>query len=121
LREILQRWLSRRPKCPGVVAWGLFFPDQGTFSPSLVDEASAEKLAPLWAELAEALREMPQHGAETSQMRWVFSQHQLYATARADGACLGILAAKEPDDAGRACIEKTLAEFRAIGASAAAR
>ncbi len=116
MREILQRWLTRRSPCPGVVAWGLCFPDQGLLTRAFKTETPAANLDGLWVELAEAIRVTPQHGLETSRMRWVFSQNLLYAATRPDGACLGVLADPNLDDAARAAIERTLADFNALRA-----
>ena len=116
MRDILQRWLTRRPPCAGVVAWGLAFPDQGTLTRSFAAETPPAALDALWAELGEAIRLAPQHDMETSRMRWVFSQHLLYAAARPDGTCLGVLAETNLDEAGRNYIERTLADFKALRA-----
>ncbi len=121
MREILQRWLTRRPPCPGVVAWGLAFPDQGALTRSFAGEAQPAALDGVWTELAEAIRLAPQHDLETSRMRWVFSRHLLYGVTRPDGACLGVLAVANQDEAGRACVERALSDFKALRAPASAR
>jgi hypothetical protein len=121
MQEILQRWLTRRPPCPGVVAWGLCFPDQGILTRSFGKETPAAGLDALWAELAEAIRLASQHDLETFQMRWVFSQHLLYAATRPDGTCLGVLADSNLDEAGRSCIARTLSDFKALRAPAPPR
>ncbi len=119
--EILQRWLTRRPPCPGVVAWGLCFPGHGLLTCAAQPEAPAAALDALWAELAEAIQLAPQYGLETARMRWVFSQHLVYAAARPDGPCLGVLAEANLDEAARACIERTLADFKALRAPSVPR
>ena len=121
MREILQRWLTRRPPCPGVVAWGLCFPDQATLTRSFTSETAPATLDTIWAELAEAIRQAPRHDLEASRMRWVFSQHLLYATTRPDGTCLGVLADTKLDEAGRRCIERTLSDFKALRGPESAR
>jgi hypothetical protein len=121
MQEIFQRWLTRRPRCPGVVGWGVCLPDRSTVSQSFTAGVQEGPLAALWGELAEVLQQMPQHEAETGQMRWVFSLRVLYAAVRPDGACLAVLAERSQDEAGRACIERTLADFRALRVSGMAR
>jgi hypothetical protein len=121
MREILQRWLTRRPPCPGVAAWGLCFPDQAVLTRSFAGEEAPAVLETVWFELAEALRQAPQHDLETAGMRWVFSQHVLYAAARPDGTCLGVLADAKLDEAGRSCIERTLSDFKALRGPATAK
>jgi hypothetical protein len=121
MKDLLQRWLNRRPPCPGVVAWGLCFPDQAIHTCSFAGEDSAVALDAVWAELAETLRMVPPADADTSRMRWVFSQHLLYAACRPDGACLGVLAELNLDEPARACIERTLSDFRALRAPAPPR
>ena len=120
MKDILQRWLTRRPPCPGVVAWGLCFPDREILTRSFAGETPATALDAVWGELAEAIRMVPPPDLETSRMRWVFSQNLLYAASRPDGACLGVLAEANLDEAARSCIERTLSDFKALRAPPAA-
>lgn len=114
MHEFLQRWLSRRPKCPGLIASGLCFPDRPAFTQSYVAGASEPQLAALWEELAGALRQMPELGATTDRMCWTFSQRVLHAVARTDGAVLLLLAERSTDEQGRAGMERTLDDFRLL-------
>jgi hypothetical protein len=121
MQEILQRWLSRRPKCPGVLAWGLYFPGEKAISQCFGLQASAETLGTLWRELAEALQEMPRQGLETTQMRWVFSQHVIYTAARSEGAYLAVVAERNTDHVSRPEIENLLNNFKALRPAGAGR
>lgn len=121
MHEFFRRWLLRRPKCPGVLAWGICFNDGGTASHRFAAEVEEQQLAILWEELADALRQMAVFEADTAQMRWVFGQYVLYAVRRADGISLGVLAERSADESGRTCIERGLAEFRALRATVTAR
>ena len=114
MQEILKRWLTRRPQCPGVVAWGLCFSDRSTTSQGFTTQITPEAMEALWIELAEALLQTPRHDVKTQAMRWVFDTHVLYAAVRPDGVCMGVMVGRTAEETSRECIERTLADFRAV-------
>jgi len=99
LSSVLQSFLHSRLPVPGLLGWGVRFPDRRTDTHSLANflhRAQVEQALSRALALAETL---PQHHLAPTLLRWRFDQMTICLGLRPDQYCLFLLLARSEGNA----------------------
>ena len=116
MKEVVNLWLSKNARLPGVLACAVRYQDQTSFTQSWSSPFKPEALENACRCLADTFQVLQLNRFTGSRVRWVYENALIFATRRADGTCLGIFTSNDPLAFDRADIERLLGEFGALGA-----
>lgn len=111
MKEAIDQWFKQNSRTPGLLAWGVSFPDQPSLNQSYSDSFPASRLEEAWQHLAETVSTLTQHRITTTRLRWSYDDSKLYFAVRTDGICLGLFTPAELDPPRHAQIDHLLSEF----------
>lgn len=114
MKEVLQQWVDRSTRLPGVLACGLRFPDKTSFTRSWSTEFPVHNLDRAWRCASDAYQVLKLNFPPNDYVRWVYENALLYSTRREDGVCLGIFTVRDAQACDPAEMERLLAEFRTL-------
>ena len=113
MSELINRWFSRAARLPGVMAYGLRYPDASAFSNTWEPRLTAAVLNQLWNRLV-AVSATTTKGETPDTLRWTFNSGTVVAAARPDGVTFFVLAPKKHEELDGAGLNRLLSEFRAL-------
>ncbi|HTD66564.1 MAG TPA: hypothetical protein VK846_08555 [Candidatus Limnocylindria bacterium] len=113
MSELINRWFGRAGRLPGVVAYGLRYPDATVFSNTWEARLSQTVLNELWSRLA-PMAGVAAPGETHEMLRWTFNGGVVIGTARTDGPAFFVLASKKVDELDMTGVQRLLSEFRAL-------
>lgn len=90
----LQQWLRGKVGIPGVLGFGIFTVNHGSFVESCASAFSPNALENAWRCVAETIPVMQLNRFPTARFRFVYTQAVVHCERRRDGTCLGIFAVK---------------------------
>ena len=89
-----QQWVQGKMGIPGVLGFGIYSPDNGSFSESCVGTFSAQSLENAWRCVAETIPVLQLNRFPTARFRFVYHRAVIHCERRRDGTCLGVFAVK---------------------------
>jgi hypothetical protein len=114
VKDLIKNWLLQRRRVPGILAYGVRFPDKTALSESFAREFPAPALENVWRCLSDTYQVLGLHRIPAIRMQWSYQNGALWSSRRNDGIILGLFTAKKPTDADHQGIEQLFAEFHAL-------
>ena len=114
MKEVVNLWLSKNARLPGVLACGVRYQDKTTFTQSWSSLYKPEAIENVCRCIADTFQVTQLNRFVGSYLRWVYQNAFLFSTRRTDGICLGIFTTNDPLAFDRAEIERLLEEFRRL-------
>jgi len=111
MREQIKEWLINMPEPRGVLAVGVFFPDQTTLSKSFSPNYPIVTLEHTWRSVADLVRVLKVHRLPKRRMQWVYQHATLRCVAREDGLILGVFTTDESAEGVESGAEALIGEF----------
>ena len=114
MKESTNLWLSSAARLPGVLACGVRYPDNSTFTQSWAEGFAPERLDNALRCVADTFQVLNLNRVPATSVRWVYEQAFLYCARRSDGICLGIFCTKDLQQKSPGAIERLLADFQSL-------
>jgi hypothetical protein len=114
MKLLVERWLKDTPPVPGVLAIGVRFVDKSTVSRSWSDAFPEESLDQAWQCTADVFQVLKLNRLPADRFRWIYEQALLYCERRADGTCLGVFTARDPQGIDVDGVAKIIQGFHAM-------
>ncbi len=92
MQEQFNNWLTDTLKVSGVLACGIRGPDRKTLARSGSSQFSPVALEQACRTLADTFQILNANRFPAGMIRWVYENHLVYGSVRADGHCLTLLA-----------------------------
>ena len=116
MKEIINLWLGKSARLPGVLAGGVRYPDKTTFTQTWSSQYPAATLENAWRCVSDAFQVLQLNRFPAGRVRWVYAHAILHGARRNDGICLGLFTTSDPLAFDAAEIERLLAEFQSLSA-----
>ena len=114
MTQVIQQWLTRNAKAPGVLAFTVQFPDKSTLTQKCAAEISSEALENSWRCVLETIPVLRLNRFPMGRFRWVYQSAIVHCESRRDGICLGIFSNKDPNLFRPEELDRLVAEFHAL-------
>ena len=114
MKEMLNLWLSKNARLPGVLACGLRYQDKACFTQTWSSNYKTEALENALRCAADTFHVLQLNRFVSQWTRWVYENAFLYCARRTDGICLALITTKDPLAFDQKQIEQLLAEFRSL-------
>ena len=114
MKEIVNLWLGKSARLPGVLACGVRYPDKTAFTQTWSSQYPADTLENAWRCVSDAFQVLQLNRFPAERVRWVYANAILFGARRSDGICLGVFTTSDPLAFDTAQIERLLAEFQAL-------
>ena len=112
MKEVINLWLSKSARLPGVLACAVRYQDKTSFTQSWSSPFKPDALENVGRCLADTFQVLQLNRFTGSCVRWVYANAFLFSTRRPDGICVGIFTTNDALAFDRAEIERLLVEFR---------
>ena len=113
MSALLNDWLHKHTRLPGVLAGGIGYPDHTLVVQPYGDHFPPEALENTWRCIADTYEVMNLHRFPPIELHWIYAQAQLYCVRRPDKIFLGLLISNEPGAIDQAEVKDLFADFKA--------
>ena len=114
MKQLLNMWLGKHARIPGVFACGLHYADKTAFAQSWAPSYPQEALESTWRTIGESFQVLQMNRLPNTRLRWVYENALLYAARRGDGTCLGVFTTRDPQVLDQGKLEEMLNEFESM-------
>jgi hypothetical protein len=116
MKEMVNLWLSKNARLPGVLACGVRYNDKVCFTQTWSSQYKADALENALRCVADAFQVFQLNRFGFGCVRWVYENAFIYCARRKDGTSLTLVTTRDPLAFDRGQIEQLLGEFHRLGA-----
>lgn len=119
MKEAVRSWMAHNPRVPGLLAYGVRFPDKSSLSESYSPDFPLEAMENAWRCIADTYQVLTLHRLPVARMNWVYERSLLTCVRRNDGIILGLFLAARERSRDTNNLERLVAEFQSLEKSPA--
>jgi len=120
MKEAVRNWMAQNARVPGVLAYGVRFPDKTSLNESYSQDFPLAAMENVWRCVADTYQVLTLHRLPVARMKWVYEQSLLTCFRRNDGIILGLFITARARSLDTNNLERLVAEFQALDKSLSA-
>lgn len=118
MKEMLNQWFEQSAPFEGIVACGLFFPDQSCAVKTWADGFEESLVENALRCVADGFQMLQANRIASARVRWVYANALLYCERRGDGCCLGVFTKRKVEEIDLEGLERFFSEFQSLAQGA---
>ena len=114
MKEAVRSWMAQNARVPGVLAYGVRFPDKSSLNESYSPEFPLVAMENAWRCVADTYQVLTLHRLPVARMNWMYERSLLTCVRRNDGIILGLFLTSRERNRDTCNLERLVAEFQSL-------